>query len=1077
MEWSEAGAFEDRASRAFVHRATDPPAFEVERGPGCVAIDTGALRLAYTGGGARFDASNLSIELRVGGEIVRWVPGADDAGNLRGTTRTLDNVSGPCELEPGLVSRDGWALVDDSPSLVFDGGGWNWLTHRADPDAIDWYLFAHGHDYPAALRDFTAVAGSIPLPPRYVFGSWFSRYWPYTDEQYKAIVEEYRDHGVGLDVLVLDMDWHLDGWTGYTWNPGCFPDPEAFLRWAREHGLRVTLNLHPADGVGRHEQAFLATRRAMGRDRAVYRIPFDCADQRFMRAYFDLLHRPLEAQGVDFWWMDWQQGTGSGMEGLDPLWWLNHLHWEDMETNRARGDLRPLVFSRWGGLGNHRYPIGFSGDTYCDWASLAFQPRFTATAGNVGYAYWSHDIGGHQPGPVDDELYARWVQHGIFSPVLRLHSGREPRAERRIWLFRQDCAAAMRRAFAWRYRLVPYLYTAARRAHDEAVPPFRPLYWEWPDHDEAYERDGQYLFGDQLMIAPVTRPMDPDSGGAPIDVWIPPGAWTAWTTGERLEGPAVFRALAPLEEIPVFVRDGGVVVEGPDTLNTAERPLDPVTVNVFPGERGSATLYEDDGLTNGYRRGVCARTRIGHELVGDERVVRIGAAEGSFEGMPARRAWELVFHGVGPFAGAWADGAELERVEPGAGPGWWFDADRLAIVVVIGHGPVGTAREVRLTPRPVEGLTLRGLGGRLALVERLASDLGDHTPAELARLAGLRASIELEHRPSADKVHALERHAIARLVPAIHACGAPEPDRHAAIARLLGLWLDAGVETSGDASGRVVAHATVGCAPRLPGAGELDVGLTIEPGGAWQTVDDAGARADTIGPGRRVAASWTLAPAEDGSGVGPGEAAIVARVTHAAGTLELSRTVEWLPSISAWWVLGPFPVPFAEQPETEPVERPGELDPSGPPPAIVGGAAPAWRRATQRLDPTGDPNAPFVVDLNALLEGPHEHAVAYAVCGLIAPADMDAELAIGSDDGPRVWLNGERLLDLHVSRGHRPKQDRVPIRLRKGGNRLVVRIGQELLGWEFSAHVVDADDRPIPSVRVELGPGPDPAGG
>lgn len=140
-------------------------------------------------------------------------------------------------------------------------------------------------------------------------------------------------------------------------------------------------------------------------------IPFHIADKRFVKNYFELLHHSMEDQGVDFWWIDWQQGEKSEMKGLDPLPWLNHLHYMDS----GRRGTRNLIYSRWGGLGNHRYPIGFSGDTLVYWTALQFQPYMTATASNVLYGWWSHDIGGHMGGETEPELYARWVQFGALS--------------------------------------------------------------------------------------------------------------------------------------------------------------------------------------------------------------------------------------------------------------------------------------------------------------------------------------------------------------------------------------------------------------------------------------------------------------------------------------------------------------------------------------------------------------------------------------------------------------------------------------------------------------------------------------
>ncbi len=153
--------------------------------------------------------------------------------------------------------------------------------------------------------------------------------------------------------------------------------------------------------------------RAMGIDPATKQyVKFDIVNPRFAENYFKILHHPLEQQGIDFFWLDWQQEGTTGLAGLNPTFWLNYVHSTDME----RRGKRPLIYHRWGGLGNHRYQIGFSGDTISTWESLTFQPYFTATAANVGYGYWSHDIGGHMPGKVDPEMYTRWVQFGAFSP-------------------------------------------------------------------------------------------------------------------------------------------------------------------------------------------------------------------------------------------------------------------------------------------------------------------------------------------------------------------------------------------------------------------------------------------------------------------------------------------------------------------------------------------------------------------------------------------------------------------------------------------------------------------------------------
>jgi alpha-glucosidase len=398
IEWAEDAVFEDRPTLAVVNRLTPPVKFVRKIKGDTLELRTAALTLKYRNDGAAPSKKNLAVSFSLDGRKVAWFPGKQDPQNLRGTARTLDgSKSHHSELGAGLISRSGWALVDDSTNIVIDGRGEGaWAAPRNKAKRCDLYFLAYGRDYRRALRDAAMIFGRQPLPPLFTLGYWWSRYWAYTDREFEQLVESFDKMKIPIDVLVVDMDWHLEGWTGYTWDRRYFPDPVDFLKRMKSRGLKITLNLHPAQGVGRHEEQFARMTRALGLHPArTKHIPFDCADPKYMRAYFAHLHHPHEKNGVDFWWLDWQQGRESRIEGLDPLPWLNRLHWEDME--RRSRSARPLIFSRFGGIGSGRYPIGFSGDTYSIWESLQYQPYFTATASNALYGYWSHDIGGHAP--------------------------------------------------------------------------------------------------------------------------------------------------------------------------------------------------------------------------------------------------------------------------------------------------------------------------------------------------------------------------------------------------------------------------------------------------------------------------------------------------------------------------------------------------------------------------------------------------------------------------------------------------------------------------------------------------------
>jgi hypothetical protein len=647
LEYSPDDAFEDRPSQALWYRRQPVPEFEVTQSPTRTEIITDHLHLHYIVSRRGFRQDSLSIALREGGTV--WHFGDRNLDNLRGTGRTLDEADGRIRLEPGLMSRAGWAVLDDSASLVFDDEGW--LTPRTSPNNVDLYFWGYGHDYLACLRDFFQVSGPAPLIPRWALGNWWSRYWAYSQSELIQLMEDFKSHGVPLSVCMVDMDWHLTdtgnaspGWTGYTWNPDLFPEPEAFFRRVHELGLKAALNLHPADGVYPHEAQYPAMAERLGIDPATAEpVPFDIADRRFVVAYLDILHHPLEAQGVDFWWIDWQQGGKTRLAGLDPLWWLNHLHFYDLARD---GQKRPLILSRWGGLGSHRYPVGFSGDTIVSWRSLAFQPYFTATAANVGYGWWSHDIGGHQRGIEDPELYARWVQFGVFSPILRLHSTKNPYHERRPWAYDAETFRITRWAMQLRQALLPYLYTAAWRSFVEGKTLILPMYFLHGSEEAAYHCPNQNYFGSELIVAPYVTPLDPDTRLSRQTVWLPAGDWFDFLTGERYVGSRWHILYGALEEIPVLARAGGIVPMGPQDGRGGIANPEELTIHAFAGADNAFELYEDDGETQAYLQGKHCITPLLLAWYGDRLEFTIAPAEGDASLIPARRTVHLVFHGI-----------------------------------------------------------------------------------------------------------------------------------------------------------------------------------------------------------------------------------------------------------------------------------------------------------------------------------------------------------------------------------------------------------------------------------------------
>ena len=757
MEWAADGKFEDHASFVFLNRRMPVPKFTASdaNAGNTHTITTDGLKLSYSpNGDGRLTADNLAIDLNVDGKPVTWHPGMDDPENLKGTTRTLDGAVGSQTHEPieqGLVSRSGWAVVDDSTRPLFDSADfsfkegekspWPWVIERPAGDRQDLYFFGYGHDYKKALGDYVKVAGRIPLPPRFAFGAWWSRYWDYTDQELDELVRGFHENDVPLDVLVIDMGWHISqeqlramgekdqsghalGWSGYTWNKTLFPDPDDFLKKIHAEGLKTTLNLHPASGIEPWEKAYPAMATAMGIDPATRKyVPFQITDKKFATNYMDLLHHPLEKQGIDFWWLDWQQEQKTEMPGVMPTWWLNYVHF----TDQQREGKRPLLFHRWGGLGNHRYQIGFSGDTVSIWDSLAFQPWFTATAANVGYAYWSHDIGGHMPGAVEPELFARWVEFGAFSPILRTHTTKNPESERRVWAYPEPYSSVLRSTFQLRYAMEPYTYTEARRTYDTGVAFFRPLYYDWPEAQEAYDSRGEYVFGDQMVAAPVTAQADKVSGLATEKVWLPKGEWIEWQTGKHFTGPVTVERSFSIEQTPVYLKAGAIVPMQPPMRYTGEKPVDPLIVNVWPlapGTSSSYSVYEDSGVAVEYQHGAFTRTPIratesGAAQTGDTLRVEIGPVEGGFNGMLKARGFEVRLPADWPPASVTVNGVAVKRAGPTGKGGWRFEGNTLTTVIPVAS--TSTAGKVVVEVRRAAGLMAKrgDLDGFAGTITRL----------------------------------------------------------------------------------------------------------------------------------------------------------------------------------------------------------------------------------------------------------------------------------------------------------------------------------------------------------------------
>lgn len=751
MEYAQDRRFQNSPTMTATRAPLPMPRFTKRTIHGWLTIRTRRVVLSYRLGSGPFTAANVRLRLAIGRRKLTVHPVAGSTtGNLGGWTRALDNQDGPVPLHPGALSTAGWYVLDDTATALLSTTAPGFAVRPSHIGPYqDWYLFGYGRDYARGLADLRALSGPAPLLPRSAFGVWFSRYYPYSESDYSALLAQFRSNQVPLDTLSVDTDFkrensaagavaaatiagapgHPYSWNGWEWDPQLFPDPQRFIDWAHSQGLSLALNIHPSiDSTDPRYPATVAQGGALTADqgcRVLQADPlgtcmtFNWHDSRQLAAYF-ALHQPFAQQGIDLFWLDWCcDGPQESVPGLTDDTWINSRYYAEQ---RARGSRWP-AFSRIGGgfaeaaadgpdndraaegvgaFAEHRYTIQFTGDTCATWPMLAFEAQLSASEGNIGLPYVSHDIGAYNgasptltcgqqdiavlPGAtathhLPDDLYARWVQFGAFQPLERLHSNH---GDRLPWEYDPAADRSATSFLQLREELGPYIYTLARRAYDTGQPLTGGLYLQWPGQSGAYAHPSEYTFGSDIVVAPVTAPGDP----APATIWVPPGTWTDYFTGQRFTGPREITLSVPLSQMPVLVRAGAVIPTQPYVPYTRAAPPATVILSAFPGGRGRFALYDDQGVGFGYQRGLDTWTPISQRRRGRRFSVTIGAARGHFPGDLQARTWQLRVIGVRRPRVVRVDGRRRR---------WSYDAATRTVTVSTGR--VLTNRPVKVTAR------------------------------------------------------------------------------------------------------------------------------------------------------------------------------------------------------------------------------------------------------------------------------------------------------------------------------------------------------------------------------------------
>ena len=661
LEYATDGKFVDAPTMFAANRSSLLPMSELtvkELGNNCYEIRTAALRIWFRNDGYPFSTSNLKVYYTLDGKEKTFTNRFVLGKNLGGPVETLDRVTEAIPMNDGLLTRSGWYMIDDNHGDLLVNG---WLQPRDTRTHLqDQYCFIYGNDYRAALASLGAVSGHVPMTRKYMHGVWYCRYWDYTADEFLGIIHDYDNNQFPLDNLVFDMGWHTNdategtghnghlNWTGYTWNRKLIPNPAALIDSIHKLGVTVSLNDHPHDGIRPNEDIYPAYAKATGLQPGEKSL-FNLSDSTYMKNFFTFAHRPSEKMGVDFWWLDWQQNylypyvPGTHTTTLS---WINQLYYRDSE----QGGLRGCNYSRWGGWGDHRHPLWFSGDAQANWPMLAFEVKLSAQSGNAGCYYWIHDTGGFR-GKNNPELTTRWTQFSTLSAALRVHSTKDASLDRRPWISGDLQTRANRRMYHLRSELMPYVYSSVWQTHKTMVPLNRAMYIDYGNQSESYENEQEFTFGDIIMAAPITSPGKGANLVAAQKVWFPRGEnWFDFFNHQRYEGGQTLNIEKSLMEFPMYVKGGWVLPMQPYTRRPATTPLETLVMRVYPAgctADNVYTLYEDDGITLDYEKGASATTRLQYTEKGNCRMVVVHPAQGNYKGQVNKRAYRLQLAGFG----------------------------------------------------------------------------------------------------------------------------------------------------------------------------------------------------------------------------------------------------------------------------------------------------------------------------------------------------------------------------------------------------------------------------------------------
>ena len=637
IEYSEDGVFEDRPTLLIRNRLFKPFSFINTNDGSKIKIETKYFKLTYAinkqfKGTSLMPDSNLKVELI--NNQKKWYYGHPEVRNLGAPGKELTDESGKQSFVKGLFSLDGFVCVDDSKTPVILENG----SAEKRENKIDLYLFMYAQDFGKCLNDYFALTGYPPMLPRYAFGNWWSKDYSYNDEELKGLIKEFDDNSIPISLIYLNHDWHINKFnekeriqSGFTFDNEKFKNYVETIRYVHSKNFKLGLSINPTEGIYPYEETYNNFKNMVNSDSEI--IPFNAFDSNTYVAYFNLLIKPLLDNGVDAFWL-----YGKKMDRMEQSM-LNVYHTENV-LNSAK---RILLLTSNTLVAPHRYPVLYPGNSIVSWETLKKIPFHNLSAANIGVSFWSHDIGGFHKGIEDNELYRRFVQLGVFSPILKLGSAGGKYYKREPWLWEVKTYRIVRDYLKLRHRLIPYLYNEMYKYHKTGMPIIKPLYYKVPKvYDDSIYRN-EYYFGSEFFVAPITYKKDYNMNRVIHRFYLPEGTWYEFFSGKKFEGGKRYLYFVKDEDYPAFVKAGGIIPMNATAVDNSVTVPNIMEIQIFPGSDNSYNLYEDDGITYEYKNGRYIVTNIDYKYLENNYIVNIKPISGRSGVITDFRTYKLRF--------------------------------------------------------------------------------------------------------------------------------------------------------------------------------------------------------------------------------------------------------------------------------------------------------------------------------------------------------------------------------------------------------------------------------------------------